>query len=93
MVAVYEADRLGLRAALEHRGTTELQIFDEDDAIAIGEDIAVGVLYYARTGGGFGRGFARPFMTASDAFPFVGKFQNFGHLAHRAGRFAHKVKS
>ena len=90
MVAVHEADGLGFRAALEHRRTAEFQILDEDDAIAIREDVAVGVLHAARAGGDFGRGFARPFVAAGDAFPFVGKFQNVIHLAHWAGGFAHK---
>ena len=90
MVAIYEADGLGFGTALEHGGTAEFQIFDEDDAIAISEDIAVGVFDDARAVGDFGCGFARPFVAAGDAFPFVGKFQNVVHLAHRAGRFTHK---
>jgi len=28
-------------------------------------------------------------MTAGNAFPAFGVIQNFGHFAHRAGRFAH----
>lgn len=90
MIAIHEADGFGLGAALEHRGTAELEVFDEDHAIAVGEHIAVGVFHHAWGVGGLGRGFAGPFMAARHAFPFVGEFQNFSHFAHRAGRFAHK---
>ena len=90
MVAVHEADGFGFGAAFEHLiATAQFQILDQDDAIAVGEHIAVGVLDHAGFGGiGFAR--ALPFVAAGDTFPFIGKFQNFGHLAHRAGRFAHE---
>ena len=90
VVAVAQADGLGLGAALEHLRAAELQVFDQDDAIAVSKHIAVGILDDARASGSFGRGFARPFVTASDTFIAFGVFQNLGHLAHRAGRFAHK---
>ena len=90
MVAVAEADGFGFRAAFENLRAAEFQIFDEDDAIAIRENVAVRVLHDARAGGSFGCGGARPFVTAGDTFPFVGKFQNFRHLTHRAGWLAHK---
>ena len=90
MVFVHEADRLGLRAALEHLRAAQLQILDENDAVAVGEHVAVGVLDDERGLRRGGCGFARPLVTAGDAFPFVRKFKDFGHFAHRAGRFAHK---
>jgi len=85
MVAVAEADGLGLRAALEHGRAAEFQVFDEDDAVAVGEHVAVGVLDHARAGGRFRRGFARPFVAAGDAFPFIRMVQNLVHLAQWAG--------
>jgi hypothetical protein len=48
--------------------------------------------FKTRADGGFRRGFGKPFMTAGDAFPFVRKFQDVVHLAHRAGWFAHERK-
>ena len=93
MVAVAQADGFGFGAALEHLRAAEFQILDQDDAIAIGEDIAVGIFDDARAGGGFGFRRALPFMAAGDAFVAFGMFQNLGHFAHRAGgRFAHKAK-
>ena len=92
MVAIHEANGLGLGTAFEHGRAAEFQIFDEDDAIAIGKDIAVRVFHHARAVGDFGCSGARPFVTAGDAFPFIGKFQNVIHLAHRASRFAHKIQ-
>jgi hypothetical protein len=90
VVTVHEADGFGFRAAFEHLRTTEFQIFNQDDAIAVGEDVTVGIFDDARTGGSFGSGDAFPFVTARHAFPFLGEFQHFGHLTHGAGRFTHK---
>jgi hypothetical protein len=45
VVAVDEADILGLGAALERASAAaQFEIFDEDDGIAIGQDRAVGIL-------------------------------------------------
>jgi hypothetical protein len=93
VIAIAQTNGLGFRAALEDLRTAELQIFDEDDAVAIREHVAVGVLDHARAGGEFRFGGAFPLMATRDAFPFVGEFQNLSRLAHRAGGFAHKEKA
>ena len=91
MITVHEADGFGFRATFEHRRATKFQIFDEHHAIPVGEDIAVGVFHHARSIGGLRRGFARPFVTAGDAFIAFGVFQNLVRLAHRTGvGFAHE---
>ena len=69
----------------------EFQVLDQDDAVAVGEHVAVGVLDDARAGGGFGRGGALPLVTARHAFPFCRGLQHFRHFTHRASRFAHST--
>ena len=89
MVAFAEADGLGFGAAFEDLGAAEFQVFDQDDAVAVGEDVAVGVLDDAGAIGGFGFGCLVPFVTAGGAFVARRVVQNIGHLAHRAGGLAH----
>ena len=49
VIAVDEADVLGLGAALERAGAAaQFEIFDEDDGIAVGQDRPVGILDHAR---------------------------------------------
>ena len=93
MITVHEADRFGLRSTFEHLvATAEFQILDQNDTVAIRQCMAVGVLDDA---GGVRRvrlRLARPLVTAGDAFVALGVFQDVGHLAHWAGRFAHEEK-
>ena len=72
MVAGAEADGLEFRAALENLRAASFQVIDEDDAVAIRKQIAVGVLHGARAGGRGGFAGAFPFVTAGDTFPFSG---------------------
>ena len=91
MITIRQADGFGFRSAFKHLvAAAQFQIFDQDDKIAIHEHIAVGVLDDSIGLRRFRLGFARPLMTAGDALPFVREFSYFGHLAHRAGRFAHE---
>lgn len=88
MVAIYEADALGLRAALEHlRAAFELEVFDEDDRVAIGEDIAKGVFDDALACCAFGLGFGLPLVAARHTLPLVAVLQKVIHFTHRASRF------
>ncbi len=90
MVAIDEADGLGFRAALEHLRAAEFQVLDENNAIAVGEDIAMGIFDDARAGGGFGFGGALPFVAARDTFELFSMRKDFRHFAHRANRLTHK---
>lgn len=90
VVAVAEADGPGLRTAFQHLCAAELQVFDEDDAVAVSECVAVSVLDDAWSGGRFGSGASFPFVAAGHAFIAFGVFQNLGHFTHRADRFAHE---
>jgi hypothetical protein len=86
MVTIHQADGFGLRTAFEHLvAAAQFQILDQDNAITVREYVAVGVLHDAWRIRCVRPGFARLFMTTGGAFPFVREFQNFGHLAHRAG--------
>lgn len=89
MIPLPQANRLGLGTTLEHRGAAELQILDENDAIAIGEDGAVGIL---DDSGSLGNLFFRPFKAAGDTLPFVGVFKDFIKGAFGAGWFGHKFR-
>ncbi len=71
MISIPQPDRLGLGATFEHLRTAELEILDENDAVAIGKHSAVGILDNARA---FRNFFLRPFKTAGDTLPFVGVF-------------------
>lgn len=93
MIFIHKADAFDLGAALDDLGGAfELQVLDQDDGIAIGEHIAIGIFDYAGTGGfrGFSHGFTGPFMTASNTFPAICMGQDFGHFTHGTGGFGHK---
>ena len=93
VIAIHQANRFGFRSAFEHLvPTAQFQILDQDDTIAVGEYIAMGILDDPFRCRGLRLGFPRPLMATSDAFPFLGEFQYFSHFAHWAGWFAHEVK-
>ena len=87
MVAVLEPDVLGLGAGLEHlRTAAELEVFDEGDGIAVGEDVAVGIF---DDPGGLGRGILGPFVAAGRALPVVGMAEGVFESAGRTGGMGH----
>lgn len=90
MVAIDEFDALGLGAALDDLGgTLEFEVLDEGDDVAVGEDVAVGILDDARDGLGFAL-LAGPFVAAGHAFPVVVVIEDIGHFTGRTDGFAHR---
>jgi hypothetical protein len=69
MIAVDESDVLGLGTGFQNLCSAEFQVFDDGDAVPVGEHVAMGVFYDA---GGFGSGFLGPLVSAGGAFPVVG---------------------
>ena len=89
MVAFPQPDGFGFGSALEHLCAPQLEILDQDDAVAVREHGAVRIPDDARGLGLVRLGFARPLVAARGAFPLFRGIQNLGHLTHRTGRFAH----
>ena len=89
MIAIDEADRLRLRARLQHlRAALEFEVLDHRDDVAIGEDIAAGVLHHARSLRRLRDG---PFVTARQAFMMILESEDLVHFTHRANGGAHEV--
>lgn len=86
MVSFAEPNGFGFGSALEDLCAFEGQVFNQDDAIAIGEDIAVRILDH--TCGFCLRGWG-PFVPASDTFEVVGKFEDVRHFTFWTGQLAH----
>jgi len=86
MIPVNELDRLRLGAPLEHGRTAELEILNEDHAIAVGEHGAVGILHDA---GALGNLLFRSLKSACDALPLVGMGNHFLHRAFGTGGMGH----
>ena len=92
VIPVHEADRLGFGAGFKDiRGAFQLEILDHGHHVAVGEDIAVGMLDDAVDGRAVGIGgrVEGPFVAADGAFVMVRLFKNIGHFTHRTGRLAH----
>ena len=89
MVAVDEADVAGLGADLQILATLELQLLDEGDAVAVDEDVAVGILHHSSAVAaiiGVGSvAFAGPLVAADGALKVLGGGEDVGHGADRAG--------
>ena len=89
MVAFPQPDGFGFGSALEHLRAPQLEVLDQDDAVAVREHGAMGVPDNARGLGLVRLGFARPLVTARGAFPLFRGVQNLSHLTHRTRHFTH----
>jgi hypothetical protein len=75
VIAIHQADGFGLRATLDYLvAAAQFQILDQDNTIAVREHVAMGILDDARNFRCIRLGFARPLVTAGDAFPFFRKY-------------------
>jgi len=92
MIPVDELDRLRLRSSLEHLSAAKLQILDQDDAVAIGEHIAMGILDDATRLRSLRLGLLGPFESAGDTLPLVGVSDHLIHGAFGAGWVGHVEK-
>ncbi len=90
VVAVNQADTLCLGSAFEHAGAAaQFQVFDQDDGVAVGQHVAVGVFDDAGCLGCF---FLWPFVTAGGAFPVIGMAEDVFEGAGRAGGRFHRER-
>ena len=92
MIAIHQLDRLRLGSPLEHLGTTELEILDQDHAVSIGQHIPVGILDDATLLGSFRFGFLGPFKSTGDTLPLVRVGDHLIHGAFGTGRAGHIEK-
>jgi hypothetical protein len=91
MIAVNEADGLGLGAYFQHcRRSLELQIFDHRHDIAISEHIPVSVFDDALSSHELFFDSEWPLMTASLAFMMIGMTKDIGHRAEWTCNFVHQ---
>ena len=92
MIPLHQADRLGFGAGFQNiGGAFQFEILDHGHHVAVGEDVAVGILDDAvgSRALGIGGGVEGPVVATDGAFVMVRLFKNIGHFTHRTGRLAH----
>jgi len=81
VITLAQPDRLGLGSPLEHGGTSQFEVLDQDNTVPVTQDNPIGILHDTGSIGDIRLGLLGPFKGTGDALPFVGVGD---HLFHRA---------